>query len=655
MFAANLSGKRIGDFILEDRIGRGGMAVVYRALQTSVNRYVAVKLVPLDIDDEHHEEFTARFDLEIKLIASLEHIHILPVYAYGIIDNEFSYLAMRLMRGGTLADLLRNGPLPLERAVSVFTQIGRALQQAHDHNVIHRDLKPSNILMDEVGNAYLSDFGLAKMLGMSMDLTRSGNLVGTPAYVAPELVRGDAASARSDIYSLGIILYHMLTGRPPFEQTETGVLALLYKQVEEQPPSLVQLNPDIPPAVEAIVMQALRKRPDERYTSAEAMVLDLNAVIGRKITTMSYPAMHITSKTSPSISVPARLMRIRRWWWAIALIIGVLIAGGLLITHTARQPRIAQIQRGEYGTIDTVMPDESTIAAARDQLGSGGFIAYIACTLDDTFQSRRGVEIEQLANEYGLGYQSYDSASDVYRQISLIDQARLSGARAFVLCPLSEDALDESINSLHQANIPIVFVTLVDYDYGIKLDSDNYNVGLSVGEYAGEIIQEKWNGAANVLVLGYLGFPASEARFDAIEEAIHDIAPQANILPPESGYTRESSYETVKRFLAQGADINVIAAINDAGAMGAVDALSEAGISPNSVDIISINAEASVLDLIRQGMYIRGSLSIRREQASQLAVYGVINQLAGMTTPELYTYPPGEMITSETLALQSPP
>ncbi|CAG0989020.1 partial Serine/threonine-protein kinase PrkC, partial [Gammaproteobacteria bacterium] len=140
MFASNLSGKRIGDFILEDRIGRGGMAVVYRALQVSVNRHVAMKIVPVDVEDEQHDEFNARFELEIRLIASLEHIHILPVYGYGITEDEYAYLAMRLMRGGTLADALRNGPLPLERAIAVFSQIGRALQHAHERGVIHRDL-----------------------------------------------------------------------------------------------------------------------------------------------------------------------------------------------------------------------------------------------------------------------------------------------------------------------------------------------------------------------------------------------------------------------------------------------------------------------------------------------------------------------------------
>jgi ABC-type sugar transport system substrate-binding protein len=630
------------------------MAVVYRALQTSVNRYVAIKLVPIDIDDEQHDEFSARFDLEIRLIASLEHIHILPVYGYGIVDDEYSYLAMRLMRGGTLADALRGGPLPVERAVSIFTQVGRALQHAHDRGIIHRDLKPSNILLDEAGNAYLSDFGLAKMLELSLNLTKSGNLVGTPAYVAPELVRGGHATPSSDIYSMGVILYHMLAGRPPFEQSESGVLALLYKQVEQEPPPLRELNPDVPPATEEVVMHSLAKRPEDRYGSIEAMVLELNAAIGRTVSTMSYPAIHLPVRAQAPFTIPARLERLRRRWWAIALVLAVLIAGGILVRNTNRQPVIPTILRGAYGTIETVTPTDDEIQIAREQIGEDGFIAYIACTLNDNTQARRGVEIEQIAREYGFGYRSYDSQSDAYIQITHINRALLDGAKAFILCPLSTDALDETIDSLEQAHIPLVFITIYPDAYGIKLDSDNYEIGRRMGQFAGQIIQDKWNGQATVLPIGFLGFPASEARTDGIEDTIRRIAPDAVILPREQGFTREEAYTAVRQLLEQGTTINLITTVNDAGAMGVVDALQEAGISPNDVDVVSANAEGAVLDLIRQGTYIRGTVSIRREQLSRLAVYGVIRLLAGATTPEFYTFPPGDIITAETLALQSP-
>ena len=652
MLAANLSGKRIGDFILEDRIGRGGMAMVYRAFQSSVNRHVAVKIMPLDLDEEFRVEYFARFDQEANVIASLEHIHILPIYAYGIHENEYSYLAMRLMRGGTLADLLRNGPLSLERTAAIFGQIGRALQYAHERGVIHRDLKPSNILLDEAGNAYLSDFGLAKVMEMSLDLTHSGNLVGTPAYVAPELVRGENVTPISDIYSLGVILYHMLAGRPPFEQSETGgVMALLYKHVEQDPPPVRQVNPEVPPEVETIVMQALRKNPEQRYQSAQAMVMDMEAVTGYRRTTSSYPVIPAVSSTP--------LRAIQRWrrnriLWIMGLIVVLLIAGGVLLSQVDEEPRPAVILLGERGSIDTLAPTESEVGIARDRLGQSGFIAYVACSLEDGFQSRRAIDIEEIANSYGLPYRTYDSENDIYTQITQIDRARLEGAKAFILCPLSESALDESLLSMQEAQIPIVFVTLYEHPYGVKLDSSNYQIGLSVGNYAGQLIQEKWDGQANVLLLGFPGFRASERRFEGIEAALRNVAPSANILAQVQGYTRDEGYAAVSDFIQRGEEVNVILSINDAGAMGAVDALQEAGIPPDAVDIVSSNAEPPVLDLIRQGLYIRGSLAINREALSRLAVFGVIKQLAGATVPEFFTYPPGDMVTAETLAQSSP-
>jgi ABC-type sugar transport system substrate-binding protein len=175
-----------------------------------------------------------------------------------------------------------------------------------------------------------------------------------------------------------------------------------------------------------------------------------------------------------------------------------------------------------------------------------------------------------------------------------------------------------------------------------------------MGHYAGQIIEEKWNGQATVLILAVPGLPASDNRTNGIEEAIRGLTSQANILPEVEGNTREEAYSIVRQYLQQNIDINVIVSINDAAAVGAVDALQEANIPPEDVDIVSANAEPPTLDLIRQGTFIRGSLAINREQLSHLAIYGVIKQLAGATIPEYFSYPPGDMITSETLAAETP-
>jgi ABC-type sugar transport system substrate-binding protein len=466
------------------------------------------------------------------------------------------------------------------------------------------------------------------------------------------LVRGEPGSPKSDIYSLGVILYHMLAGRPPFEQSDAGVLALLYQHVEEEPPSIRKINPSVPPPVEAVVMQALKKNPDQRYKSAEAMVLDLNATIGRRISTISYPAL-------PVDILPTPLHILRRWrrnrlLWMTALVLALLIGGGLLLNYATNQSRVASILPGVHGTIETVIPSDSEIALAHERLGQSGFIAYIACTLNSVFQAGRARDIADIADQYGLPYRIFNSQSDAYTQITLIEQARLEGARAFILCPLSTDSLNETIISLQEANIPVVFTTLYDHPYGVKLDTDSDEIGLRMGRYTRQIIEEKWNGEATVLILAFPGFPASDARTSGIQEALGEIAPQVSILPQVQGFTREEAYIAVRELLQQGTETDIIVTINDAGAIGAVDALQEAGIPPNAVDIVSANAELPVLDLIREGLYVRGTVAINREQLSRLAVYGAIKQLAGATVPEFFDYPPGDMITAETLAAQFP-
>ena len=290
MHTDQLMGKQVNAFTVQERIGKGGMASVYRAHQPSVDRSVALKIITLDPNLGERDEFRARFELEARMIAALEHIHVLPIYDYGIVNNEIAYIAMRLLRGGTLADLLTMARLRLDRAADIFTQIARGLNYAHSKGVIHRDLKPSNILFDDSGNAYLTDFGLAKMVENSLHLTKSGNIVGTPAYMSPEQLRGDAIDYRADIYSMGCILYHMLVGHPPFEASESNVVSVIYQHLEKAPLPPSTLNPDVPPEVEQVVLTALQKDPNDRFAHADAMADALNEALGRKLSTVSFPA-----------------------------------------------------------------------------------------------------------------------------------------------------------------------------------------------------------------------------------------------------------------------------------------------------------------------------------------------------------------------------
>lgn len=261
-----LLSRKIDNYEIIGRLGRGGMATVYRARQLNMQRDVAIKIMSAELAED--PQFVARFEREAQVIANLQHPRILPVHDFGHEEDTF-YLVMRLVEGDTLYHRLLRGPLPLTMAARLLGQIAEALDYAHTHGVVHRDLKPNNVLLDQWDNVYLMDFGLAKMIAASTNLTQSGAVLGTPAYMSPEQWRGDPVDGRSDIYALGVMLYEMVLGKPPFEADTP--FSLMYKHLNDAPPPPRDLIPDLPPAVELVILKALEKDINERYQSAGAM------------------------------------------------------------------------------------------------------------------------------------------------------------------------------------------------------------------------------------------------------------------------------------------------------------------------------------------------------------------------------------------------
>lgn len=266
----DLLGKKIGGYEILELIGRGGMATVYRAHQVSMNRIVALKVLPRQYLND--DTYLQRFHREVKIIAQLEHRNIVPVHDYGE-ENGQPYIVMRYMSGGSVDDLLAGGAMNLAQVCDIVEQIAPALDYAHSKNVLHRDLKPSNVLMDDNGGAYLTDFGIARILGeVGAGITTQG-VVGTPSYMSPEQAQGQPLDNRSDVYSLGVMLFEMATGRRPFESDTPYSIAVMH--VTQAPPMPRSINPAIPVLVENVILKAMSKNRDSRFTDASALAAAL--------------------------------------------------------------------------------------------------------------------------------------------------------------------------------------------------------------------------------------------------------------------------------------------------------------------------------------------------------------------------------------------
>ena len=330
----DLTGKQFGPYRVVAPLGEGGMAAVYRAYQASMDRYVALKVLPQYFARD--PEFVGRFAQEAKVLAKLQHVHILPVHDFGEADG-YTYIAMPFVQTGTLADLLDSEPLPLDQVEKIISQVGSALNYAHSQGVVHRDVKPSNILIDSLGNCLLTDFGIAKIVEGTTAFTQTGGIIGTPAYMSPEQIRGEKLDGRSDVYSLGVVLYEMATGRPPYK-AETPPAIFVKHLHDPLPPPHIH-NSEIPQGVERVILKALCKERDDRFdTPGEMAVALTRGIVGDLLTVPAKkdePELPAAPKRLPGteMGVPAtrvrkekrerKPFRLPKWVWGAA--------GGLLL------------------------------------------------------------------------------------------------------------------------------------------------------------------------------------------------------------------------------------------------------------------------------------------------------------------------------------
>jgi serine/threonine-protein kinase len=332
MVEQNLIGHTLGNYEIVEEIGKGGMGVVYKAVQPSLQRFVAIKVLrpPLTFDDQ----FVQRFQREALAAGHLRNPHIVTVLDVGQ-EHGLHYIVMEFLQGRTLGALIRQEwgaghALTLPRVATIVDQIASALDDAHQHGLVHRDVKPANIFVDDRDRVTLTDFGIAKAAAETERLTQTGVSIGTPEYMSPEQARGEEVDHRSDVYALGIVVYQMLTGRVPFQATTP--LAVLYKQIHEPLPALSSVRPGLPLSLDRVLDQALAKEPEERYGSAGALAEAFNGATRRAVANVDAQdtapdVVAVFDEIDPGLEEPDRR---RVWPWVLAAVVTAVLGVVLL-------------------------------------------------------------------------------------------------------------------------------------------------------------------------------------------------------------------------------------------------------------------------------------------------------------------------------------
>ena len=323
-----MSPDKVGRYKIKSELGRGGMATVYRAFDPISNREVAIKILPRELTNNLITR--ARFKRELKLIASLEHPAIVPVYDVGGEDDHQPFFVMRYMSGGSLSEMIKKGRFSLRDASLIIERLASALDHAHSRGVIHRDIKPDNVLFDASNNPYLSDFGVAKLTETLVSATGQ-EVIGTPAYISPEQALGENVDHRADVYGLGAMLYEMLTGERPFGKDT--VIGLALQHVNDPVPNVLKARPDLPPEVDTIIKTAMAKNREKRYATALDLSHELNKVAFEGEPTMP--------KYSPLVDRPTASPTSRRGGWILAGLILLLALAGGAYSQRDRLPFLA--------------------------------------------------------------------------------------------------------------------------------------------------------------------------------------------------------------------------------------------------------------------------------------------------------------------------
>ncbi|MDP2878509.1 MAG: serine/threonine-protein kinase, partial [Sulfuricella sp.] len=387
--------EKLGRYEILSELGQGAMGVVYKAIDPLIDRTVAIKTINLNLSGDELADFEERFHREAKSAGRLNHPNIVTIYDVGRTDHV-AFMAMEYLEGRELKEIIASGEAPQpDRVAEIIAQIADALAFAHDHGVVHRDIKPANIMVLRNGSVKITDFGIAKMSSGSR--TQIGIILGSPKYMSPEQVAGKPVDGRSDIFSLGAVLYELLTGKPAFGGENSTLTSIMYQVLNEMPASPTGINPSIPVAFDYIVARALAKAPENRYQSAREMANDLRNYKNLTATSPLVSAGEISAakkesngdttvrlNTSQIPAAPRRSSGKKRAGLAAA---AIFVAATVLFITSSREPAVtavddkkptmppttlaAAVKPLPLAATDRKVPDGQSSIAARTQATLG--------------------------------------------------------------------------------------------------------------------------------------------------------------------------------------------------------------------------------------------------------------------------------------------
>ena len=416
-------GRTISHYKILEKLGEGGMGVVYKAHDTKLDRDVALKFLPLELTKDR--DARERFIHEAKAASGLDHTNICTIYEVDETDNNQLYIAMACYDGETLKDKIERSPLKVEDAVDITTQIAFGLSKAHEKSIVHRDIKPANILITTDGTVKILDFGLAKLRGLTK-LTKTGSTVGTAPYMSPEQARGETVDHRTDIWSLGVVLYEMLTGQLPFKGDYEQAIAYQITNVVPEP--VTGLRSGIPLELERVVNKCLEKNPDERYQTASDLSADLK---------------HIQRTISQSITPTAQLKQIpvrnKKYWYLMAgAVITVLVAVGIYFFIFLTQPSSVNKR-----TI-AVLPFTNLSGNQEDEYFTDGIMEDILTQLSKIGELNV-ISRTTMMQYKGMNKSLRDIGTEVHAGVVLEGSARRSGNRIRISSQLIDAETDKHL------------------------------------------------------------------------------------------------------------------------------------------------------------------------------------------------------------------